>query len=475
MRGDEQDCSFSSPLRITLVLPCIILLCIYLYFWRRLICMGIRRLHGERHLERANIENSSQAYDNKLLSKIGKPRTPPRTSSLGNVEASPTSSMLFHQDGKYPHKLKSLSLSDGSMSAAPEPHFKKEPPSSRLGDSPRSRAIPPGLISSAASAKNYMDYRSPPCDASTPLSAAESEQQARFSTTASGHPSSRGFVHRPRRVSLSGGGGSVFSNFDESAAGSYNSTASDYANRAKRTSHDQSLMSAEPDSAADFPMEETGALGQLHLEDRPPPSFETPYYYSSSADARSGMSLKRRASSPPPEAAHDDKALHAAGSSTELYQRSTAHLTANRGSPINRFAPIQHGSISSSTSSSGLRNGSYASSGGLSVGGSSISSISTHERLSPGGLSPASDQLNTRDLQHNNSLPMTSSPRDSLSRPHQRTPSDTKSAAAIARKMSSEHTGPRKLHNAPGLQAHVHICECCPKKPKKFDTLEELK
>ena len=428
--------------------------------------MYARRLHGERHLERANLENSSQAYDNKLLSKIGKPKTPPRTSSLGSVEASPTSSMSFH-------KLKSMTMSEASINGPSEPRFKKESPSSRFGDSPRSKAISPGLISSAASAKNYMDYRSPTGDGMTPLSATEPEMRSRFSATSS-YSSARGSFHRPRRESLSGSG--VFSNFDESAATSLNSTTStsEYTNRAKRSSHDQSIMFAEPDSAADFPMAETGALRQLHLEDPPPPSLETPYCYSSSADARSGMSLKRRASSPPPEAAHDDKALHSAGSSTELYQRSTAHLTANRGSPINRFAPAQHGSISS-TSSSGLRNGSYASSGGLSVGGSSISSLSTHDRLSPGGLSPASDQLNTRDLQQHNPLPMTSSPRDSLSRVHQRTPSDIKSTAAIARKMSIENSGPRKVHNAPGLQAHVHICECCPKKPKKFDTLEELK
>ena len=430
-------------------------------------CMGTRRLHGERHLERANLENSSQAYDNKLLSKIGKPKTPPRTSSLGNADASPTSSMSFYPGGKYPQKVKSSSLSDGPMCAPSEPHFKKERPSSRFGDSPRSQAMSPGLISSAAAgAQDYRDYRSPPSDGMSPLSAVES------AAAAPGHSSSRAPLHRSRRESLSGSG-SVFSNFDESAAGSFNSPTSEYATRAKRTSHDQSLMLAEPDSTADFPMEETGALRHLHLEDRPPPSLDSPYYCSSSAEARSGMSLKRRASSPPPEAPHDDKALHSAGSSSELYQRSTAHLTASRGSPINRFAPI-HGSVSS-TSSSGLRNGSYASSGGLSVGGSSISSISTHERPSPGGLSPASDQVNTRDLQHNHSLPMTSSPRDSLPRAHQRTPSDTKSSAAIARKMSSENSRPRKLHNAPGLQAHVHICECCPKKPKKFDTLEDLK
>ena len=436
--------------------------------------MFVRRLHGERHLERANLENSSQAYDNKLLSKIGKPKTPPRTSSLGSVEASPTSSMPFHPGTKYPHKLKSISMSERPGGASSEPQFKKEPCSSRFGDSPRSRAISPGLISSAASAKNYMDYRSPPGEGMTPLSAHESDAQARF-PAAPGFASSRGSIHHSRRESLSGSG-SVFSNFDESAASSLNSTTStsEYTHRPKRSSHDQSILFAEPDSAADFPMEETGALRQLHLEDPPPPSYETPYFYSSSVDARSGMSLKRRASSPPPEAAHDDKALHSAGSSTELYQRSTAHLTATRDSPLSRFAPLQHGSISS-TSSSGLRNGSYASSGGLSVGGSSISSLSTHERHSPGGLSPASDQLNTRDFQHNHSLPMTSSPRDALQRAHQRTSSDVKSAAAIARKMSTENSGPRKVHNAPGLQAHVHICECCPKKPKKFDTLEELK
>lgn len=436
-------------------------------------------------------------------------------------------------------------MSDGSVSASPDFPFRKESIPSRFGGSPQSRPISPGLITSATSAKHFMDYRSPIWDGSTPSSATDSEQQQRrfISPPALGQERSR----------RSGSGPSLLSNVDESAAGTFaggtsntgsstrstrsttthhhhhhpthsgmtanpfrnaahSQSSSEYSGsglsgRLKRGSYDQSRSGyADVDAGAgglneigisgssitDFPMEETGAsaLRQLHLEDRPPPSSldslpsSSSYYFpstsnslSSAADSRLGM--KRKASSPPPEAPQDDKtpSLLVGNPSSEHYQRnttsSTAHLSANRSSPQNLFAPA-HSSVSS-VSSSGLRNGSYASSNGLSVG-SSITSISSHDRLSPGGISPSSEQQHSgRDSPYVSSLPLNSSPQDSLSRSQQRPPPESKSTAVIARKMSGQPSAQPKHSGAPKIQAHVHICECCPKKPKKFDTLLELK
>lgn len=179
--------------------------------------------------------------------------------------------------------------------------------------------------------------------------------------------------------------------------------------------------------------------------------------------------MKRRASSPPRDASHDDKSsLHSLGTGSEA--RRTAHLSANRAST---FHP-SHSSISS-TSSGGLRNGSYASSGALSFGGSSITSVSSHDRLSPSGISPSAEQHDGRDSPYGTPASLNPSPRSSLSRPHQRTSSvETKSsAAAIARKMSSDNQGQlRSNNNASELQG-VYMCECCPKKPKKFSNLQD--
>lgn len=347
------------------------------------------------------------------------------------------------------------------------------------------------MISSANSPQQYMDYRSPIRDGSTPSSATESESQSRRL------PSHHGLRHQRSRRSGSGPG--IFSYLDESAepaghakpqqGANTNSTASESARWYRRGSHDRPIMCAEPNSASvcDLPMEETvntaSALRQLHLEDRSPlsslDSVSSPYYHSSakSSGLDSRLGMKRRASSPPPEAAHEDKAPSLlVGEGTELYHRnppSHLHLSANP-SPQNRFASTL-GSVSS-VSSTGLRNGSYASSNGLSVG-SSLTSMSSHDRHSPGGISPSSDQQqhNGRDSPYVAAISMNSSPQIPLARPLQQNIPDIKSEAAAARKFLGDNAAPRKHPNAPNIHAHAHICECCPKKPKKFSTMDELK
>lgn len=429
------------------------------------------------------MENSSQAYDNKLLAKIGKPKTPPRGSASSSFDASsPTSSLSFYPNGRQP-QLKSLSISEGMRGAPLESPFKPGSPfSSHGGSSPHSRGISPSLLSSAASAKSYMDFRSPTWDSSVPSSAGGDRQGPPHQQRHYSSPS----IPRQGRGRRSGSG-SVFSNH-ESAASSINlnlnyiKSESDRERESaqasggiKRAIEDQSFKS---EDSADFPMEDTGAssnttaLRQLHLEDQTPPASFDQYYTDSKS---SGM--KRGASSPPPDASRGDKVpTHSVGGSTDPYQRNTSsHLQANnRDSPITRYAQ-PHGSVSS-PSSQGLHNGSYASSAALSAGNSSITSISSHERLSPRGVSPSSEHhMNIKNEgPYYNQPPMNPSPQDTFPHTHQRTPSDPQAAAAIARKMSSDPP-PQRKSSAPSLQAHVHICTCCPKKPKKFDTLEELR
>lgn len=326
--------------------------------------------------------DSSQAYDNKLLSKLGKPETPP-ASTRGSVDAaSPTSNFSFYQSGRHPLPLKSLSISEGSRGQVPDSPFKKGSPFSGYGGSPRSKPMSPSLVSSAASAKSYMDFRSPTStiDSSVPPSAVDPfpPQQRHYSS-----PSITRHHHSQRA-----GSESVFSNWDESSIKSEHASG---AGMAKRGSRDQSALSELDSSTGDFAMEEPGAsnttttaLRQLHLDDQTSHSASDqaigPYKSSSSTASDSRTSgMKRGASSPPPEASRGDKVpLHSVGAS------SASHLTANnRQSPINPYAQ-PHGSFSSA-SSTGFRNGSYASSTGLSAGASSMTSISSHERLSPAG------------------------------------------------------------------------------------------
>ncbi|KAL9604977.1 MAG: hypothetical protein Q9219_000165 [cf. Caloplaca sp. 3 TL-2023] len=432
------------------------------------------RLHGERPLEQKSVETASQAYDNKLLSKIGKPKTPPQASRTGSVDSSsPSSSLYYIQGGQRPQQLKSLSISEGVTGPYPPSPLKRESLSSRSGDSPRSRAISPSLLSSAASAKSFMDWRSPIWESSPPTSAM-SDSQSRSSQSRWGSFSSQ--YQQQRQQQFSRRSGFSASNSDESAGGSLASLAREDASRgSKRGSRDQSFL-PEPDATNEFPyMEETGgAMRQLHLEDRAPLSLDPALQqYSSSpvipSDSRLGM--KRRASSPPPDASHDDKApLYSAGSSGDLHQRNTAaaHPTA-RASPVNRFGP-QHGSISSA-SSTGLRNGSYASSGALSVGSSLTSLSSNHERLSPTSEYPYPQTHSDRESPYITSHP---SPQPSLPHAHSR-PSPEKPSPAASRKMSSGTPTPRKQSNPPSLQANMYICQCCPKKPKKFETEDELR
>lgn len=197
-------------------------------------------------------------------------------------------------------------------------------------------------------------------------------------------------------------------------------------------------------------LEENG-VRDLNINDRSPSSCDEAAY---------GIKgIKRRASSPPQDAVRDDRS---SGNPHDLYHRRSIQMLANRNSPASRYAP-SHGSISSN-SSAGHR-GSYASSWNLSVA-SSVTSLGG-ERLSPSSstLSP-SGETELGLSPYAASTVLNRSPHDSLSKTsHQRKPSGDNLNGTL--QMASADNNVAKMQP-------FYVCECCPKKPKKFDSKEEL-
>jgi len=214
----------------------------------------------------------------------------------------------------------------------------------------------------------------------------------------------------------------------------------------QRSSVDQGIFDPE--------LEENG-VRDLTINDRSP---------SASDEAQYGVKgIKRRASSPPVDAMRDDRA---SGSGHDLYHRRSVQALVNnsRNSPATRY-PTSHGSISSN-SSVGHRGNSYASSWNALSVASSVTSFGG-ERLSPSALSPSGEAEFGTGSPYAASRNVNRSPRCSLSKPlHQRRPSETSEPL---------HNG--AMSSAVGHVAKMqpfYVCECCPKKPKKFDTKEEL-
>ena len=217
---------------------------------------------------------------------------------------------------------------------------------------------------------------------------------------------------------------------------------------------------------ADFPMEETSGLRRLRIDDttiRPDGHSPT-----------SAAGQKRRASSPPREDGH--QSLHTVGSASDLFRRRES---ASRASPTPRLHS-SHGSVSSIGSGTRISS-SYTST--LSIAPSSTGTMSSHGRPSPGGLSPSGlspgglsprSADGSNDSPHTTSSSLTASPRGSVSSPgHQQQPLETR-PTMTARKSSDRGASQVKRITTNKLHG-VFICECCPKKRKKFDSEEELK
>ena len=217
-------------------------------------------------------------------------------------------------------------------------------------------------------------------------------------------------------------------------------------------SRDSCDQRVSPDHDVDFHMEESG-MRRLQIDDC---TARADVYCTSTAAGQ-----KRRASSPPRD---DGNALHTVGSTTDLYRRRES---ASRASPSPRFHCMT-GSISSSVS--GPRSNSYAST--TSHGASSIMSSSSYGRHSPGCLSPSTPDT-AIDSPYGNPLSLNSSPRGSIAQVnHHRANSDVR--PIITSRKLSDGVVQTKQSLIPRVQG-LFICECCPKKPKKFDSQEDLK
>ncbi|KAI1339936.1 hypothetical protein F5Y15DRAFT_59644 [Xylariaceae sp. FL0016] len=195
----------------------------------------------------------------------------------------------------------------------------------------------------------------------------------------------------------------------------------------------------------DLPMEETG-IRRLHIEDQ-------------RRKERQATGQKRRASSPP----SDDIHMSGLPGSCEILRRREG---VSRASPVPRLA-IPQGSVSS-VSSAG-RSASYVSTTSLTT---SVSSLNSYGGRSPGGFS--SGGLSPVDVMTNSpyNLPVSlaHSPNVPLARlQHQRNLSTETRALASPRKVSEVPKA-----SISKIQGGFFMCECCPKKPKRFETAEEL-
>ena len=244
-------------------------------------------------------------------------------------------------------------------------------------------------------------------------------------------------------------------------------------------------MFSETDSAdSTFPMEDS--VRHLKLEEDHTPlsslSETKPHYYppsrSSLHTSRSRPGMKRKQSqpeSPPPKMSHEANAQLLAAEG--MNYRNTSQYPAQRLSPVHRFAPNQ-GSISSQ-SSADLRNNSYASSAGLSVGGSSITSL---DQNSPGIISSSSEHQqnyqthNEQDFSYIATLPMNQNPPNARPQPQQQysqPPLENPPDPSVDQKPQPNPA--QRRNTGPNMQSSAFICGCCPKKPKKFDTEQELR
>lgn len=378
-----------------------------------LICCALRRrLHGERPLAQQNLSRSSHAYDKHLLSKIGKPSSPPRRHTADSEDGSSTLAQRRQSMNAREVGLSPLSAVDSAPASADHSSRWVTSPTASAGMSPALRQ--PWRESTT-------DYRSPSVDDSAPPSVVDQD-----------------FFPRLREGNR------------HLASGHEN--LQNHASRSNRGSYDQAML-MEPET--DLSLEDHGTFRELSLGD-------TRHSLTTRQKASSKPGMKRRAVSPPTDMVRDDKVP---AHSSEPHHRVAANFAAR--SPNTQF--LKYGSVSSTASS--FRPESYTSSAGLSAAGSSMTSISSFPGHSPARLSPSFEapQQSPNVTSGPPSKPLlsitTSKPTSDKAAQEGPPPQSTS-------KMSIQLPGDE--FRSTRLTGH-YICDCCPKKPKKFDTENELR
>lgn len=364
-------------------------------------------LKGERDFSLRSVKDSSNAYDQHLLSKIGNSLSPRGSISHGSDPRGSIPALTV------PSRTSSNLPSPSEGSTLDVKWYNS--PQSAGGVSPRRRM----------SWKDYVEGRSPSVESNAPSLGMDYDSaytrdmgRRRYCGTT---PSREDSISLP--------------------------------SRSNRGSYDQAVFS---DIEGDFSTDEPAPPRQFILREPTPPYPD---------GLKQGM--KRRASSPPREPVSDDRhTLHLATSNGDLSQRRTSgHPFTNTLSVNNGYAPSQR-TLSAASSLSIRTSGSYSSA--LSIGGSSMTSLSPYDRPSPGGLSPSSDL----DTYHEKSILNPSSPA---------------ALALISRAANSlelpltDSTGKVSMAPIPSMPkpppkiSGLYICDCCPKKPKKFDNPDDLR
>jgi hypothetical protein len=365
-----------------------------------------------------SVKDSSNAYDQHLLSKIGKPQIAKPVSPRGSISLGTdnrNSLPALTVPSRSPSNLPSPGPSDGSTL---DVKWYNSPQSGTV--SPRTRTV----------WRDYGEGRSPSVESNAPSTALDYDQGSL------------------REVSRRRYRGTTPSREDSISLPS----------RSNRGSYDQGVFS---DIEGDFTTDEPAPPRQFILREPTPPYQE-----------RHGM--KRRASSPPREPVSDDRhTLHITTSNGDLSQRRlSGHPFTNTLSVNPNYSTSQR-TLSGASSLSIRTSGSYSST--LSIGGSSMTSLSPFDRPSPGGLSPSSDL----DTFHEKSILNPSSPGAvvqpvlprGLPGPASLEPPPTDATGKMSVPTTILNVPKHALPKIGGL----FICDCCPKKPKKFDNQDDLR
>lgn len=363
---------------------------------------------------RRSVQDSSMAYDQILVSKIGK--TSPRQSVSHGSEvpaARPASSSLSVQS-------RNGSLSSGTgdgVSGILDVRFVGSPQSDRLSPGPR-----PGW-------RDYIDCQSPGPESSMPSPAIDYYD-----------------IRRP-------------------TSGVHEDSFS-VTSRSNRNSRDQSVLSdVESDTARFSPDEYSGLSLRLRAATPQPHLLD-----------QTRLGVKRRASSPP-----RDPGLTIQTTNIGPYDLNRRKSSFNLRAPSpSDYAPSR-GSLSASSSSSLRTYGSFSSTA-LSAAGTSVTSAasSPYERPSP-GVSPIGDV----DYSNQEKISLQNTPSPSVALPGFSSVCGVANSGATLDPSAANNVNtvgklplPNALRAAKAAGSKIgglYICECCLKKPKKFDTAEELR
>lgn len=208
--------------------------------------------------------------------------------------------------------------------------------------------------------------------------------------------------------------------------------------RTKRNNSDDATSTNSYDftGAEDMEMEDGQSLKRLHIDD---------------AYIQGGQ--KRRAASPNDE--------HMLG----MPDMSRRRDLSSRGSPQGRYTALSRGATMPSVSTS--RSNSYISNMSMSMHPAGLATANSFGRRSPVGPSPGGISPTSCNSPYTAPVSLNPSPRTSISGRgsiHSRTVS-----GASTRKITEvQKPGGTKVQG-------FFMCECCPKKPKRFETIEELK